>query len=544
MSYTALYRVWRPGRFSEVVGQNHISNTLKNAVVKDRVSHAYLFAGPRGTGKTSLAKIMAKAVNCFAPEQGEPCNQCENCLSINNGSFMDYFEIDAASNRGIDEIRDMREKVKFSPSQGKIKVYVIDEVHMLTNEAFNALLKTLEEPPAHVMFILATTEPQKIPLTILSRCQRYDFKKIHETGIEERLAEIIEKEEITVDKEALSLIIKKAEGGMRDAISILDQAISAAESKEIRLFDIEEVLGTLNDEQLYLIFSETFSGNIEKMISTLDAALAEGRDIKQIIKDMIDYVRDIVLYKASGVKNDFPQTDEKLVQLAELRSLEAFNRLLMELINAEQKMYYFSRPRILLETTLIGFAGGYDAVTASTVTTTETAAKADTAAKEKPVQKSMPETKEAEKMAASQASPEKEPGIAAETTSKQNPDTQTLWQEVLQQIKKEKITLHACLVAGEFQLCDGQGQVIFEANKKFHQERVASQENIEYIETIFEKKLKQTIRIQSVLAGSEPDKKNSGETPDNKTEESNEEFDVVGEAMKIFSSSIVESKDS
>ena len=526
MSYTALYRVWRPGRFSEVVGQSHISQTLKNAILRKRVSHAYLFAGPRGTGKTSLAKIMGKAVNCLDLQEGEPCNKCLNCQAINEGSFMDYFEIDAASNRGIDEIREMREKVKFAPSQGRTKVYVIDEVHMLTNEAFNALLKTLEEPPEHVIFILATTEPQKIPLTILSRCQRYDFKKIHEEGIKERLQEIIEAEKITVENTALDLIIRKAEGGMRDAISILDQGLSASENNQISLSEIEKVLGTLNSYQLRNIFEQVFTGDIEKTLGSLDSYLSEGKEVKQIVKDMVDYLRQIIIYKASGesqlVSSYFAEIKD-IADLGKMKKMSELNQMLQELIDSEQKMYYFSRPRIILESLLIDFiAKAPEAI--KTPGAMEEKAKI---LKERPSEMTRDILPQKENLA------KKEIEI---------PEINSIWEQVLIQVKREKIVLHACLIEGEFCLEDGQGKIMFQENKKFHQERVGKQENIALLEKILCQKLKQEIKVASVLKGN-PSPEPEQEIKNEKKETLNEKgTDIIDEALRIFNAELVEIK--
>lgn len=516
MSYTALYRVWRPGTFSEVVGQNHISQTLRNAVQQNRVTHAYLFSGPRGTGKTSLAKIMGKALNCLNLKDGEPCNECQNCQGINEGSFLDYFEIDAASNRGIDEIRDMRERVKFTPSQGRTKVYVIDEVHMLTNEAFNALLKTLEEPPEHVVFILATTEPHKIPLTILSRCQRYDFKKIFEEGIKERLKEIIAKENLKVEENALDLIVRKAEGGMRDAISILDQGISATGKNELSLAEVEEILGTLNEEQLYNIFFGTFKGEPGNIFSSLDNYLAEGKDIKQIVKDMTDYLREIILYKVSGKGEN-----KKMKELSEMKDLKYFNALLKDLIEGEQKMYFFSRPRIILEALLMSREEGQKEEKKKVKTNEQVA--------EKPTVEKRIEIKEEVK------------NIPDEV---EGSGSKNLWEDVLNQVKKEKIILHACLIEGSYAFEDGVGKVIFPENKKFHQERVSQKENLDLLEKIFEKKYNKKVKIISVLEG------NGKVDPVPKIQEVKKEIpeskpsgDALEEALKIFNAEVVEIKD-
>ena len=524
MSYTALYRVWRPGNFSEVVGQDHISKTLRNAVIQNRVAHAYLFSGPRGTGKTSLAKIMGKALNCLDLQEGEPCNKCLNCLGINEGSFLDYFEIDAASNRGIDEIRDMRERVKFTPAQGRTKVYVIDEVHMLTNEAFNALLKTLEEPPDHVIFILATTEPHKIPLTILSRCQRYDFKKIYEEGIKNRLKEIIEREELSVEDKALDLIVRKAEGGMRDAISILDQGISSSGKNQLTLLEIEDILGTLNEEQLYNIFSGTFHDKPKEIFSALDKYLAEGKDIKQIVKDMADYLREIIIFKVSGVADN-----PKIKELGEMKDLTYLNKFLKDLIEGEQKMYFFSRPRIILETMLLGRE--------------EIEEKTKLEKKPEIRVESKPEIKTESKAEIKiEEKPEPKAQARAEIKPEEKPmKTDDLWEEILSQVKKDKIMLHACLIEGRYIFEDGIGKFVFPESKKFHQERVSQQENLDFLEKILEKKYNKKIKVISIFEG----EKKSPLAKEEKTELPLEvaSSDALEEALKIFSAEVVEIKD-
>ncbi len=519
MSYVALYRVWRPGTFSEVVGQNHISQTLRNAVLQNRVSHAYLFSGPRGTGKTSMAKIMGKALNCIDLQGGEPCNKCSNCIGINEGSFLDYFEIDAASNRGIDEIRDMRERVKFTPSQGRIKVYVIDEVHMLTNEAFNALLKTLEEPPEHVVFILATTEPHKIPLTILSRCQRYDFKKIYEDGIKGRLLEIIELENLKVEDEALNLIVRKAEGGMRDAISILDQGISASGKSELTLLEVEEILGTLNEEQLSDVFLATFRSQPEEIFLALDKYLSEGKDIKQIVKDMIDYLREIIICKVTSTSESI-----KIKELAEMKNLEFLNILLKDLIEGEQKMYFFSRPRIILETILMG----REEIKSE---------KAKNAEKPKADGIKTEEVKPVEKL--------KDKVTKTESVVKEIKAEENTWEDVLSQVKKEKIILHACLIEGRYVFEDGVGKVIFPDTKKFHQERVSQKENIEILEKVLEKKYNNKVKVISLLEGEREGENVKEKIVEDKKVVLKEEkaTDALEEALKIFNAEVVEIKE-
>lgn len=276
MAYIALYRKWRPQTFKDLVGQEHISRTLANAITSGHIGHAYLFAGPRGTGKTSTAKILAKALNCEHGPTPEPCGQCEQCRKIADGSSMDVFEIDAASNRGIDEIRDLRETVKFAPVDGRYKVYIIDEVHMLTTEAFNALLKTLEEPPAHVVFILATTEAHKVPPTIQSRCQRYDFKRITVEEIESRLRYITAEMKMEAEDEALAMIAIQADGGMRDALSILDQCAALAEGT-ITAERVRQILGLVGHDWIYKMTKALAARNVQEALQILAELLRDGR---------------------------------------------------------------------------------------------------------------------------------------------------------------------------------------------------------------------------------------------------------------------------
>lgn len=325
MAYVALYRKWRPQGFDSLVGQEAVRTALTNALETGRIAHAYLFAGPRGTGKTSTAKILAKAVNCEHGPTPNPCNKCQNCVRINDGTSMDVFEIDAASNRGIDEIRDLREKVAFAPVSGRYKVYIIDEVHMLTTEAFNALLKTLEEPPPHVIFILATTEPHKIPATIHSRCQRFDFKRVTDSDIVKRLREVADGSGIAADDDALQLIAVQADGGMRDALSLLDQCGVMAE--RVSAETVRSVLGIVGREALRELVKAVGEGNVPKALELLEALLAGGKDVKQIITELAEYLRAVLLYKASPEYREIYLTDTKEA-IAAMEGLFSTDRLM------------------------------------------------------------------------------------------------------------------------------------------------------------------------------------------------------------------------
>ncbi|MDD8049141.1 MAG: DNA polymerase III subunit gamma/tau [Thomasclavelia sp.] len=313
MAYLALYRAYRPQSFEDLAGQEHISTTLQNAIKENKIAHAYLFAGPRGTGKTTVAKIFAKAINCTGDTNNPPCNECDNCKAITKGEHPDVIEIDAASNNGVDEVRDLIEKVKYAPINGKYKVYIIDEVHMMSKGAFNALLKTLEEPPAHIVFILATTEPHKILPTIISRCQRFDFTRIEEKDIVKRMEYVLKEENKNYEKEALSIIAKLADGGMRDALSILEQCL--AYNDEVTVENVNNVYGLLNIETKINFIKQLLSKDLEAVLKSLDLMLEGSVDIQRLTFDLIDILKDVIIYRNTDNVNVLSVLDKNNIEL-------------------------------------------------------------------------------------------------------------------------------------------------------------------------------------------------------------------------------------
>ncbi len=359
MSYTALYRKWRPAVFEEVKGQEHIVAALKNQVVSGRIGHAYLFCGTRGTGKTTVAKILAKAVNCENPQDGSPCNECARCRAIQAGAAVNVVEIDAASNNGVDNIREIREEVKYSPADGRYRVYIIDEVHMLSTGAFNALLKTLEEPPSYVIFILATTEVHKIPVTVLSRCQRYDFRRISNETITARLRQLTEGEGADCEEKALQYIAKKADGSMRDAISLLDQCMAFYFGQPLTYEKTLDVLGAVDHELFGRLLAAVLEGSTSGCIYLVDEIVMQGRELNQLVTDLIWYLRNLMLLKASDMEADALELSvEEVKRLAafavrmDSAQIMRYIRVLSEL-SSQLRYGAGTDKRVLLELTLI-----------------------------------------------------------------------------------------------------------------------------------------------------------------------------------------------
>ncbi|NOU63274.1 DNA polymerase III subunit gamma/tau [Paenibacillus sp. LMG 31461] len=473
MAHIALYRTWRSQTFRDVVGQRHITQTLQNSLRENRLTHAYLFNGPRGTGKTSTAKILAKAINCLNGPSEEPCNQCSACERITEGAVMDVVEIDAASNRGVEEIRDIRDKVKYAPTEVRQKVYIIDEVHMLTTEAFNALLKTLEEPPAHVMFILATTEPHKIPATIISRCQRFDFRRVSMEDEVGRLQYVCDQERISIDKEALHYIARLSDGGMRDALSLLDQAASFA-TGEIQLTDILSITGGIASDQFKRLVTYIKEQNLGAALELIDTFMQEGKSADKCIENLIHYFRDLLMVRM--VPNS-PVIAERVFDMAELKEIAShftpseMMSMIETLNHYQSEMKYSVQPQTLLEIAIMKISGGHRGSDGS-VEVGARQPQGDLFAQMTQRMKQLEDqlallvksgvsvaSGESAKQApaakvAVASAPSKKSGLKLDPYLKasESPDTKTAlmkWSQVLGDVKEKKITVHAWFVNGD-----------------------------------------------------------------------------------------------
>lgn len=353
INYTALYRKFRPTKFSEIIGQENITKTLKNQIISNRIGHAYLFSGGRGTGKTSAAKVMSRAINCLNPIEGEPCNECEICKAALNGSLTDIVEMDAASNNSVEDIRSIRDEVNFLPTVSKYRVYIIDEVHMLSTGAFNALLKTLEEPPAHVKFILATTEPQKLPATILSRCQRFDFRRISNENIKKRLKYVCDESNIKITNEALNIISILAEGAMRDALSILERCLQDGENN-IDENKIKELVGIPKLEYIENMLTAISDNNVDQVLQITETILNEGKDVNNVIWEIIKYVKDVLMYKSTKKLELYNEEElNKIKILSDKMSKERIMNIIYDLSRLENDIKFSSQKNIMFQVGII-----------------------------------------------------------------------------------------------------------------------------------------------------------------------------------------------
>ncbi len=542
MAFLSLYRKYRPEDFSDIVGQKHVVRTLRNALKHDRVAHAYLFAGPRGTGKTSTAKVFARALNCDNPgDDLEPCGLCNACQKIAKGNSIDVIEIDAASNRGIDEIRDLREKVKFYPGEGQYKVYIIDEVHMLTKGAFNALLKTLEEPPESVIFILATTEPHKVITTILSRCQRLDFSLLGISDIKQRLNYICQAEGYQVSDEALSLIAHSSRGGMRDAISLLDQAISFSDG-ELSVDAIQTMLGKVERKALANFINDLTAGDTSSALNLVNDLLSRGLGSARFIEDLIEYCRELLLVKECGIDSGILEYSvEYLNQLSEEAEQLATGRLTAMidiLTDIDEKLKYSSQPRLLLEIAVVKMSvveyDNYTNTLEERISELEyqlrKLANSQTNIKTSPakmqenddMQEEIVKEEPAEEVSANDVNESEQPNKSAKVVSTQNSaftldDVKNAWPAILNYIRQEDVSVQALLREGEpVKVAAGKLVIAFPGDKKFHYK--GAQRNETLISKVCRNVLSQVVELEFII-GSE-DKQDQANAGDELEEES------------------------
>ncbi|MDY6226970.1 DNA polymerase III subunit gamma/tau [Clostridium sp.] len=508
MGYTALYREWRPQNFYDIVGQEHITTTVKNQILNDRIAHAYLFCGTRGTGKTTTAKVFAKALNCLDLHDGEPCNKCEMCQKINEGLAIDVTELDAASNNGVDKIRDIIDDVKYPPQEGKYKVYIMDEVHMLSTGAVNAFLKTLEEPPKNVIFILATTDPQKLPITILSRCQRFDFKRINNNEIIGRLRKIVDDQNALADDKSLSLIARVSDGAMRDALSILDQAISMGNGA-VEYDVLVSMLGLVTNDNLFNLTNSVIQRNVEKSISIIDEVVYAGKDIYLFIKDLISHYRNILMAKVTNNPEEVLDMSEENIalikeQASKIRA-EEIMRYIRILQEAESNAKLSKQARLYLELAIIKMCKvEYDTsneVILSRLNKLEEGLRngslkvVSTAQAENTVSS----TKEG---TTRQVNKQVKTPITRNLTNNENSkvtlnDIQRAWKDILERIKaRRKMIVYAAMVTGKPIECKNGVLIIqYEDLYKFNKERLEKPENKVVIQEVLAELFREDIKI-------------------------------------------------
>jgi DNA polymerase-3 subunit gamma/tau len=489
----ALYRKWRPQTWKAVIGQEHIISTLRNAIAADRTAHAYLFAGPRGTGKTSCARLLAKAVNCLAEGETEkPCNECEHCLAVNQGYFLDLIEIDAASNTSVDDVRDLRDKINFSPNQGQYKIYIIDEVHMLSNAAFNALLKTLEEPPPHAIFILATTEVHKIPATVLSRCQRHEFRRIPVPDIITQLETLAEKEDLSVDPDALALIARQATGSMRDAISLLDQLASSNQIIDLKM--AQTVLGTATNQAVIELIQSILDNDPASGLDLIHKNLDSGTDPRQFARQIVDYLRNLLLVRM-GNAQQIDATSETRQQMAgqaqAFESTQELLRVIRVFNHAASEVRLSWQPALPLELALIEVLKPPQAEVSDTTEHTDSQTAVPQIKTHKPTEINTDAT---------QPPPSSQQSANVESDSDPIPNNLAQsWKSIKEKVKQENPQTQALLNSSKLLGTKG-GVLILGCNGEFTKSKLEQGENIAILQQAMEEVMGESLPVRCVLS--------------------------------------------
>ena len=540
--YQALYRQYRPKTFDEVLGQDHVVNTIKNQIQNGNIGHAYLFSGTKGTGKTSIAKIFSRAVNCLNPVDGNPCNECEICKGILDESIMDVIEMDAASNRGIDDIRELKDKTVYPPSRARYKIYIVDEVHMLTEQAFNALLKTLEEPPKHLIFILATTEPEKLPQTILSRCQKFDFKRIKTVDLTKNMNKICGELNIPVEEKALKLIARNSDGSMRDGLSLLDQCISYKEG-ELKYEDVIDILGIANTELLFNLVDNIMEKDLENALFKIDEIIQDGKDINQFIKDLIFHFRNLLIVKTSNNPIEIMDLDEETIENYKAQSKEMSIDYILKVLDilneSEAQAKWATQTRIILEMAIIKIVKIEEKMALEErvkkleeiiksgeipiVKTNETkvAAKATNLTKTKKI------VKEPKKETVPESKPIIDDGVELPFETIENN-----WENVLKIVKEMRVSTHGLLREGEpVSFVNNKLEIGFKDGYGFHKEALCKEENKELVEKAVSNYFNKNISIDFIMMDNFIE------------EETNIDKNSVKEVIDFFGEDIVEIKE-
>ena len=529
MAYTALYRKWRPKTFDDIIGQEHVTTTLKNQIANDRIAHAYLLCGTRGTGKTSTAKVMAKALNCLNPKDGNPCNECEMCKKISQGLAIDVTELDAASNNGIDKIRDIIDDTKYPPQEGKYKIYIMDEVHMLSMVAVNAFLKTLEEPPQNVIFILATTDPQRLPITILSRCQRFDFKRISIKDLTERLRTIVTAQGVLADDKSLDLIARVSDGAARDALSILDQAISMGDGS-VNYDNLVEMLGLVTNEYLFDITSAIIEKNVEKAMVVIEKVVFAGKDMYLFRKDLIEHYRNLLMLKVTSNPQEVLDMSLENIKLLDEQSkrirVEEIMRDIRILQEAEGNAKLSKQARLYLELAAIKMCKiEYDTSNEVILTRINKLEEAIKNGSIKVVQGNKTESVQKNNNLRNNIvnggnNIEGKPKAQEKNSSLKNSnslgksktsDVQRAWKDILETFKSRRaMIIFASIVTGKVVDCtDGIVTIKYDAQYSFNKQRLEKPENIKVINEVFSEVMRENLKVRFIVDGENEERKST-----------------------------------